>query len=47
MTFAGRDIADLSPLPLARLAGILKPYAEGGGGRPGEARPEHPEKGSS
>lgn len=42
--FAGLDITELSRLPLARLAGLMRPYAEGAA--PGMARmaKEHPEK---
>ena len=44
VTFAGLDIADISRVPLARLAGILRPYADGQ--VPGTAKMEaaHPEK---
>jgi excinuclease ABC subunit A len=44
VTFAGMDIADMSQLPLIRLAAIFQPYAEGvarGGTR---MQDEHPEK---
>ena len=46
VTFAGRDIADLSALPMARLAGILKPYAEGAAAGLAKLNKEHPEKAS-
>ncbi|HEX9985488.1 MAG TPA: excinuclease ABC subunit UvrA [Thermoanaerobaculia bacterium] len=38
--FAGFDIADISRLPLARLASVVRPYAEG----KGKANEGHPEK---
>jgi excinuclease ABC subunit A len=41
--FAGLDITELSRLPLARLAEVVKPYAEGAAG-PGADDAEHPEK---
>ncbi|HEV7509238.1 MAG TPA: excinuclease ABC subunit UvrA [Thermoanaerobaculia bacterium] len=40
--FAGLDIAEISSLPLARLAGVVRPYAEGI--TPGKAADNHPEK---
>jgi excinuclease ABC subunit A len=40
--FAGLDIADLSRLPLKRLAAILRPFAEGRAGS--KKNTEHPEK---
>jgi excinuclease ABC subunit A len=40
--FAGFDIAEISSLPLKRLAGVVRPYAEGTGAVK-EAR-DHPEK---
>ncbi len=44
VTFAGLDIAELSRLPLARLAEIVRPFADGtADGRPKMAA-EHPEK---
>ncbi|MBB4634721.1 excinuclease ABC subunit UvrA [Longimicrobium terrae] len=42
VTFAGMDIADLSRLPLARLASLILPYAGGSG--PDAADDAHPEK---
>ncbi len=44
VTFAGLDISDISAMPMVRLAGILKPFAEGSA--PGMAKlcKEHPEK---
>jgi excinuclease ABC subunit A len=44
VTFAGRDIADISRESLARLAGILRPYANGTGPGPGTSTPDHPER---
>jgi excinuclease ABC subunit A len=42
--FAGFDIADISRLPLARLAGLLRPQAEGTAAGFAKLRVEHPEK---
>jgi excinuclease ABC subunit A len=42
VTFAGLDIADMSRLPLARLTGLLRPYAEGTAVH--KMAEEHPEK---
>ncbi len=42
--FAGRDIADISVLPMGRLAGILKPYAEGTAPGLAKLNRVHPEK---
>jgi excinuclease ABC subunit A len=42
VTFAGMDITELSRLPLARLAALVRPYAEGTAG--GSADADHPEK---
>jgi excinuclease ABC subunit A len=42
--FAGMDIADMSQLPLKRLAGIFRPYAEGKAPGIAKLREEHPEK---
>jgi len=42
--FAGLDIADLSSLPLVRLADIFRPYADGTAPRLAKVEAEHPEK---
>jgi excinuclease ABC subunit A len=42
--FAGLDIADISSLPLARLADIFRPYADGTAPRMAKIEAEHPEK---
>ena len=42
--FAGVDIAEISGLPLARLSGILRPYAEGAAAGFAKLTTEHPEK---
>jgi excinuclease ABC subunit A len=42
--FAGVDIAEISGLPLARLSGILRPYAEGSADGFAKLAAEHPEK---
>jgi excinuclease ABC subunit A len=42
--FAGFDIADISRLPLARLARLLRPHAEGTAAGVAKLRAEHPEK---
>ncbi|WP_243375090.1 excinuclease ABC subunit UvrA [Microvirga solisilvae] len=42
--FAGLDIADLSSLPLVRLADIFRPYADGKAPRLTKIEAEHPEK---
>jgi excinuclease ABC subunit A len=42
--FAGFDIAEISRLSLKRLAGIVRPYAEGTAPRNTTAAAEHPEK---
>ena len=44
VTFAGLDIADISSLPLARLADIFRPYADGTASRMAKIEAEHPEK---
>jgi excinuclease ABC subunit A len=44
VTFAGRDIADMSQQPLLRLAGIFSPYADGTASGMAQVREEHPEK---
>jgi excinuclease ABC subunit A len=42
VTFAGYDIADISALPLARLASVIRPYVDGTGAT--KASVGHPEK---
>jgi excinuclease ABC subunit A len=42
--FAGHDIADISRIPLSRLQGILRPYAEGSARGIVKLTAEHPEK---
>ncbi|HKP75506.1 MAG TPA: hypothetical protein VJT67_08160, partial [Longimicrobiaceae bacterium] len=42
VTFAGMDITELSRLPLARVAELVRPYAEGKASGSGDA--DHPEK---
>src|SRR5471032_9775 len=42
--FADFDIADISRLPLARLAGVLRPYADGTSVALGKLEADHPEK---
>jgi excinuclease ABC subunit A len=42
VTFAGMDITELGRLPLARLAALVRPYAEGTAGEKEDA--DHPEK---
>lgn len=42
--FAGLDIAEISRLPLARLAAILRPYADGSNVGSARVEAEHPEK---
>jgi excinuclease ABC subunit A len=42
--FADFDIADISRLPLARLAGVLSPYADGTSDALGKLEADHPEK---
>jgi excinuclease ABC subunit A len=44
VTFAGLDIADISRLPLNRLAHLLRPYAEGSATGVTKLAKEHPEK---
>ena len=44
VTFAGFDIADISRLPLKRLAGILRPFAEGTASGTAKMSAAHPEK---
>jgi excinuclease ABC subunit A len=43
VTFAGLDIADMSALPLKRLAAIFRPYATGGR-KPVKGAADHPER---
>jgi excinuclease ABC subunit A len=42
--FAGMDLADMSQVPLKRLAGIFRPYAEGKATGLTQLQEEHPEK---
>ncbi|MDB5936381.1 MAG: excinuclease subunit [Massilia sp.] len=42
--FAGYDVADISHLPLERLAAILRPYADGSAQRNAREAARHPEK---
>ena len=44
VTFAGFDIADISRLPIVRLAGVLRPYAEGTATGAAKIAVDHPEK---
>ena len=44
VTFAGVDIADISRLPLERLAAILRPHADGSARRNAKDAARHPEK---
>ena len=44
VTFAGLDIADMSRLPLRRVADILRPAADGTAPGVGKLQREHPEK---
>jgi excinuclease ABC subunit A len=45
ITFAGLDIAELSALPLKRLAALIRPYADASGKSPlARIAEEHPEK---
>ena len=44
VTFAGRDIADISRLPLEQLATLLRPHADGSAKRNARAAALHPEK---
>lgn len=44
VTFAGYDIAELSRLPVKRLAEVVRPYAEGTVAGLAQMRAEHPEK---
>ncbi len=44
VTFAGRDIADMSRLPLKDLASVLRPHADGTAPRGSKAAARHPER---
>ena len=44
VTFAGMDIAELSRLPLGRLASLVKPYADGSAAEVAALLTSHPEK---
>ena len=44
VTFGGLDIAELSRLPLARVASLLRPYVDGGAPELKAMRRDHPEK---
>ncbi len=44
VTFAGLDIAEMSRLPLARLAGTIRPHAEGTAAGLASREADHPEK---
>jgi excinuclease ABC subunit A len=44
ITFAGLDIAEISRLPLKRLATVMQPYADGTAGSFKRQKTEHPEK---
>src|SRR5688500_11955590 len=44
VTFAGLDIMDMARLPIARLAAIFKPYADGTAPALAKLSEEHPEK---
>jgi excinuclease ABC subunit A len=44
VTFAGHDIADISRIPLARLAMLVEPYAEGEANDLRAMRDKHPEQ---
>jgi excinuclease ABC subunit A len=44
VTFAGFDIADISRLPLKRLADVIEPYAKGSAPGFAALKKEHPEK---
>ncbi|ALD20634.1 excinuclease ABC subunit UvrA [Hymenobacter sp. DG25A] len=44
VTFAGLDIADMSGLPLKRMAALLKPYADGSNTGSKKHNAEHPEQ---
>ncbi|MGC1271963.1 MAG: excinuclease ABC subunit A, partial [Croceibacterium sp.] len=42
--FEGHDIADISRMPLERLASLLRPYADGSARKDAKKAAEHPEK---
>jgi excinuclease ABC subunit A len=42
--FAGLDIGEISTLPLIRLAGVMRPYADGSAPGWGKTEAEHPER---
>ena len=44
VTFEGHDIADISRMPLERLAALLRPYADGSAKKNAKTAAEHPEK---
>jgi excinuclease ABC subunit A len=44
VTFAGLDIADISRLPLKRLAALLQPYSRGSAAEIAQLGKDHPEK---
>ena len=44
VTFAGLDIGEMSRLPLARLAALMRPYAEGTAAAEKRMAKDHPEK---
>ena len=44
VTFAGYDIADISALPLKKLAQIMRPYADGNAAGHNKLEAQHPEK---
>ena len=44
VTFAGLDITEMSRLPLARLAALLRPYADGQNGASAKKTRAHPEQ---
>ena len=44
VTFAGHDIADISALPLKKLAQIMQPYADGSAAGHRKIEAQHPEK---
>ena len=44
VTFEGHDIADISRMPLERLAALLRPHADGSAKKNARTAAEHPEK---